>query len=289
MKDKRPAHRREFLRAVASLGALIVQRAWTEDLLPEPPRLMLANVYDAQVDVIDYWVSEKYDGVRAFWDGAALVTRAGHTIATPTWFCAKFPGLPLDGELWIGRGRFEDLLATVRDRRPDEALWHAVRYVVFDLPRQSGPFSHRLSRLRTLTEASRGSNLLLAPQWRVASHKELAAELQEIVAAGGEGLMLKRDSAPYHAARSDDLLKVKPYYDAEALVIAHIPGQGKHAGKLGALEVRSPSGIFFRIGTGFTDEQRAAPPAIGSWITYRYQGTTKNGTPRFASFLRVRN
>jgi DNA ligase-1 len=42
------------------------------------------------------------------------------------------------------------------------------------------------------------------------------------------------------------------------------------------------------LGTGFTDAQRAAPPAIGTWVTYRYRGTTDKGVPRFASFLRVR-
>jgi DNA ligase-1 len=129
---------------------------------------------------------------------------------------------------------------------------------------------------------------MVAPQWRVASHEELAAELHKIVVAGGEGLMLKRETAVYHAARSDDLLKLKPSFDAEARVVAHIPGEGKYHGKLGALAVESPDGVAFRIGTGFTDAQREAPPPIGAWITYRYQGTTKNGIPRFASFLRMR-
>jgi DNA ligase 1 len=288
MRIKRPVSRRAFMRAGAAFGALLAQQSWSGSQTFAPPRLMLANVYHTEVDISDYWVSEKYDGVRAFWNGASLVTRSGKTINAPDWFGASFPHTSLDGELWIGRGSFEELVATVRDQRPDEAAWRAVRYMTFDLPRHAGPYSARLASLRAIATASESSEFVVAPQWQVASHEELASQLHELVGAGAEGLMLKRESALYHGARNDDLLKVKPYFDAEARVVAHIPGQGKHLGRLGALEVVSPSGTAFRIGTGFSDEQRAAPPPIGSWITYRYQGTTKNGIPRFASFLRMR-
>lgn len=287
MRVKRSISRRAFMRAGAALGALWAQQSWSGNQTPAPPELMLANVYDTHVDIDDYWVSEKYDGVRAFWTGAYLQTRSGKTLNAPAWFCASLPQTPLDGELWIGRGRFEELVAAVRDQVPDDAAWRAVRYMVFDLPRHPGPYSLRLASLRAIAAASESSQLVVAPQSRVASHEDLRRELHRVVSAGAEGLMLKRESALYHAARSDDLLKVKPYFDAEARVVAHIPGQGKHLGRLGALQVQTPSGVVFRIGTGFTDEQRSAPPPIGSWITYRYQGTTKNGIPRFASFLRM--
>jgi DNA ligase-1 len=83
-------------------------------------------------------------------------------------------------------------------------------------------------------------------------------------------------------------LKLKLFQDAEAQVVAHIAGQGKHTGRLGALEVRRPDGLIFRIGTGFSDAQRETPAPIGSWVTYRFHGETVNGVPRFASFLRQR-
>lgn len=288
MKSNCRVSRRAFIRAGAALGTVLAQRSWSGNPTLAPPKLMLANVYDTAVEIAEYWVSEKYDGVRAFWNGTSLVTRSGKTIHAPRWFCANFPLLHLDGELWIGRGRFEELVATIRDQTPDDAAWRAVRYVVFDLPRQPGPYSVRLERLRAMGTDGGESQWVVAPQWRVASHEALAAELHKIVNAGGEGLMLKRESAAYHASRSDDLLKLKPSFDAEARVVAHIPGEGKYQGKLGALAVESPSGVAFRIGTGFTDAQRAAPPPIGAWITYRYQGVTKNGVPRFASFVRIR-
>ena len=101
--------------------------------------------------------------------------------------------------------------------------------------------------------------------------------------------MLHRRSARYRAGRSDDLMKYKPHEDAEAQVIAHLPGKGKYAGMLGALQVRMPDGRRFRLGTGFTDAQRAAPPPVGVWVTYRYNGYTASGLPRFARFMRIRH
>lgn len=101
--------------------------------------------------------------------------------------------------------------------------------------------------------------------------------------------MLHRGDAPYAARRSDDLLKLKPYEDAEARVLAHLPGRGKYAGLLGALLVERPDGLQFRLGGGFPDARRRKPPPVGSWVTCRYNGLTEDGVPRFARFLRVRD
>ncbi len=100
--------------------------------------------------------------------------------------------------------------------------------------------------------------------------------------------MLRKPNSPYTVGRSYDLLKVKTFEDAEATVIKHLPGSGKHAGRLGALFVELPNGIQFALGTGFSDEVRNNPPPVGSIITFKYYGFHKSGIPRFASFLRVR-
>jgi DNA ligase-1 len=255
-----------------------------------PPPLMLANIFEEEnVDVREYWISEKFDGVRAYWNGERLLTRAGHVIHAPDWFVGGWPKEALDGELWIGRGQFEVLLSTVRDETPDDDAWRQVRFQVFDLPGRAVPFSERLAALGDLLRSLDRSWVQPANQWRVADQNALEAHLDRIIAAGGEGLMLHRDTSLYHAKRSNDLLKLKPYKDAEAQVIGHVPGNGKYQGMLGALEVKDSSGQTFRIGTGFSDEQRAAPPPIGAWVTYRYRGLTTNGVPRFASFVRVRD
>lgn len=254
-----------------------------------PPALPLANVYHPGVNLEEYWVSEKLDGVRAFWDGETLWSRGGYRYSAPAWFTRQFPAQPLDGELWSGRGRFAELSGVVRKVQPVDQEWRQVRFHVFDLPEADVPFEQRYRRLQKLLAAADSRYLVLVEQRVIASHEELMARLQQTVAAGGEGLMLKRRKSWYQAGRSDDLLKVKSHQDAEARVVAHLPGQGKYEGLLGALEVELESGRRFRLGTGFTDEERHNPPAIGARVTFRYRGLTATGLPRFASFLRIRN
>ncbi len=254
-----------------------------------PPALLLANRYQGGIDLTAYWVSEKFDGVRALWDGQRLISRQGHPFPAPAWFTAGFPSEPLDGELWIGRQRFEETVGIVRDHDASDEEWRRVRFLVFDLPDARGDFNHRLMRLRRLVAEARVPWLRAIEQFKVADEAELRRRLRAVVSAGGEGLMLHRGASGYHAGRGSDLLKLKPLWDAEAVVIAHLPGKGKYQGLLGALLVRDAQGHVFRIGTGFRDATRRNPPPIGSTITYRYRGLTRNGLPRFASFLRIRN
>ncbi len=255
----------------------------------QPPALMLANAYHPGIDLADYWVSEKMDGVRAYWDGQQLWTRAGNLLPAPPWFTAGWPETPMDGELWAGRGRFDFASATVRALQPDETKWQQMRFMVFDLPATPGIFTDRLRVLQGMLSAGKWPQLQAVPQQRIATHAELMRQLDAMVKAGGEGLMLHRGSSLYRAERNDDLLKLKPWEDAEAVVIAVLPGKGKYEGVMGALLVEMPSGLRFRIGTGFSDEQRHHPPVAGAWVTYRYRGLHAGGTPRFASFLRLRS
>lgn len=276
-----PNERRRAL-LIAALGLPLP--AWAA-----PPRLMLANVYRRGMPLAGYWVSEKYDGLRGYWDGQRLWTRGGERIAAPAWFTAPLPATPLDGELWSGRGRFEQALSTVRSQQPDEAAWRAMRFMVFDLPAAPGAFDARLAQLRRLLPLEGAPWVVAVPQQRATTHVALQAQLDRIVRDGGEGLMLHLGSAPYRSERSDDLLKFKPYDDAEARVVDHLPGQGRHAGRLGALVVETGEGRRFRLGGGFSDAQRAAPPPVGSLVTYRYNGLNASGLPRHARFLRVRD
>ncbi len=249
---------------------------------------MLAKVYRPGVPLNDYWLSEKFDGLRGFWDGQRLLTRGGEVIAVPAWFTAGWPATPMDGELWIGRGRFEETLSTVRRQTPDDAAWRHVRFMVFDLPSHPARFTERIQAYRTLVLQLKQPWVQAVAQERVASHAELMARLDRLVKAGGEGLMLHRGDSLYRAERNDDLLKVKTHEDAEARVLQHLPGQGRHTGRLGALLVETREGIRFRLGTGFTDAQREHPPAVGEWVTYRFRGVNDSGVPRFASFVRLR-
>jgi DNA ligase-1 len=250
--------------------------------------LMLANVYRPGRPLADYWVSEKYDGVRAYWDGEQLWTRHGHRIAAPAWFTAGWPREPLDGELWAGRGNFNAASSAAATDIPDEAAWRRVRYMAFDLPAHPGSFDARLSALAQALSGSTNAALQAVPHHKLPDDAALQALLRQTVLRGGEGLMLHRGSSLYRGERSDDLLKLKQQLDAEATVIGHIPGKGKYQGQLGALLVQTPEGLAFRLGSGLRDADRLAAPPVGSQVTYRYLGLHPHGAPRFASFVRVR-
>ena len=254
---------------------------------PNAPPLQLAARYQQQ-DASRYWVSEKLDGVRAYWDGEALWSRAGHRFVVPDWFVADFPSTHLDGELWLGRGQFDALSATVRRYQPNEHEWRKIRFMVFDLPQSSAPFSARVTELKRLLSPINTPYLAIIEQQRLTDNAALAQLLSDTEAGGGEGLMLRHQDSHYQAGRNQGLLKLKQFQDAEATVLAHLPGQGKYQGALGALLVETPDGRRFRLGTGFSDLQRQTPPAVGAIITYRYQGETKQRQPRFAHFMRVR-
>ena len=251
------------------------------------PAVMLANVYeDAEVDVSKYWVSEKFDGVRAYWDGITLWTRHGNILKAPAWFTQPLPHVALDGELWAGRNRFEISASAVLDAEPSEEAWRQVRFMVFDLPQSPHPFDERLATLKSLA-SELPSFVEIVNQQRLANNDELSAELHRVVSKGGEGLMLHRADSFYHGDRSDDLLKMKPARDAEARVVDYTPGKGKYAGQVGALVVENREGTRFSVGSGLSDHDRLDPPRLGSWITYRYQTLTANGIPRFARFVRA--
>lgn len=253
-----------------------------------PPAILLAEVYRNQVDVAQYLVSEKLDGVRGIWDGRILRFRSGKPIKAPAWFTDALPSQPLDGELWMGRGSFERLSGIVRRDVPDEDGWRQVRYMIFELPDAPGTFAQRTEQIREVVGQADVPWLQAIGQSPVVDRSSLQKRMQAVVKAGGEGLMLHRADALYETGRSDALLKMKPWEDAEAVVVAHQPGKGRNAGRLGALRVRTADGREFSLGTGFTDRIRRDPPPIGALVTYRYRDLTRNGLPRFASFLRVR-
>jgi len=255
---------------------------------PQEPALLLANVLRPDIDVTQYLVSEKFDGVRAIWDGQHLRFRSGRDVPAPAWWTARLPRSAIDGELWIARGRFDELSGIVRKAMPVDDEWRRVNYLIFELPDAPGSFGERYQQIQRVVAAAQWPSLRAVEQTRVSDRGELKRRLDAVVKAGGEGLMLHRADAPYQTGRSDVLLKLKPLLDAEATVIDHLPGKGKHAGRLGALKVRTRDGVVFRLGGGFSDAQRASPPAIGAVVTFTYRDLTPAGKPRFASFLRVR-
>ena len=275
------------LQRLVYFGLLLALPA-TLALAEESPNLMLAEIYRQGIETRDYLVSEKLDGVRARWNGKQLISRGGHVFAAPDWFTKDFPKIPLDGELWMGRGQYEKTASVVRKHQAHEG-WRKIRLMIFDLPEHNGPFSERVREMTELVTMVNSPFLVMIDQQTFDSQTALQKRLEAVVTQGGEGLMLNRKTALYTKGRSHDLLKLKPFDDAEATVIGYRPGKGKYAGHVGALKVQTDEGIIFYIGTGLSDAQRYHPPPLNSRITFRYQGFTKNRIPRFAVFLRVRN
>ncbi len=283
-----PSRRRLILAGAASLlpsfaGARSRPSPGAGEAVAAP---LLAVVYTGWVDPALCLVSEKYDGVRAVWDGRVLRHRSGRPVSAPASFVKALPSEAVDGELWLGRGRFDELSAIVRRAQPRESEWARVRYMTFEMPGAPGTFVERAARLSAIAAVTARPHVEAAPQVRIADRAALQRRLDEIVAGGGEGLMLHLASAPALGGRSDVLMKLKPHLDAEAVVVGQRLGGGKYGGEVGALEVQATDGRRFFVGSGLSDALRRDPPPVGSRITYRYRDLTSTGLPRFATYLR---
>ncbi len=252
------------------------------------PPLLLAEAWDKQTDLSGWWMSEKLDGVRAYWDGKQFLSRLGNVYLAPDWFVEGLPETPLDGELWIGRKMFQRTVGIVRRQdKPD--LWREVRYLVFDAPARRGPFEDRLAYFQDILAERKPAFTVPHPHEVCKNLDHLHEELARIESLGGEGLMLRQPRSTYQIGRSWTLLKVKSFLDAEGRVIGHKAGAGRHKGRLGALQVELANGTRVDVGTGFSDAERNDPPPIGSTISFRYQELSETGVPRFPSYVGVRD
>lgn len=270
------------------VGSELPAKAKGSGAKKDAPPLLLAHAWDNATDLSDWWISEKLDGVRAYWTGKYFLSRLGNRYHAPDWFTDGLPDVPLDGELWIDRGMFQRTVSVVR-RQDKSDHWKEVRYVIFDAPGIASPFEERLTYLTETIQPAKFEFASLLEHERCKGDTHLRKKLAAIESLGGEGLMLREPASQYEIGRSSTLLKVKTFHDAEATVIDHSAGRGKHKGRLGALVVQLDDGTEFNIGTGFSDAERESPPGVGSTVTFRYQELTNAGVPRFPSFVRLRS
>lgn len=248
----------------------------------------LAESYHDEININEYWKSEKLDGIRAIWTGSKLITRNGTTINAPQWFTQPLPNYPLEGELWAGRGNFHLVQQTVLDKQPADVAWRNIDFMLFDMPNAAGDYQKRYYNVIYFTRKSNRDHIKYVEHSPIHSEEELFHYLNSVDSAKGEGVMLRKITSRYQAGRSSDLLKLKKHQDAEARVVGYKVGKGKYQGLMGALLVQLDSGLQFYIGSGFSDRQRKHPPPLGSVITFRYNGKTQNGIPKFARFVRER-
>jgi len=257
----------------------------TEPKAKEELAVLLAHSWDGVMDPKGWYVSEKLDGVRAYWNGKDFVSRLGNVFAVPDWFKEGLTFVHLDGEFFIDRGRFQKTSGIVRrlDKGP---AWKEIKYRVFDIPEMDAAFSARYAQL---TRQTFPAHVQIVQHMPCNGVEDLKGRLESVTSLGGEGLMLRDPRSKYERCRSNSLLKVKTFHDAEATVIGHTAGKGKHRGRTGALVCRTMNGIEFNVGTGLSDHERLYPPQVGARITYRYQELTRDEVPRFPSFVGVRN
>lgn len=247
------------------------------------PDLLLLKTYNDQ-NISGWVMSEKLDGIRAYWDGKQLLSRNGNIIHAPKYFTINFPQFELDGELWSKRDDFEHISSIVRDKTPTKE-WNQVTYNIFEVPNAKGNLYQRLNKVKPYTN----KYLKIIPQIPIKNKTHMKQHWHKIKQKNAEGLVLRNPTISYTTGRSANALKLKSFCDTECKVIAHNKGNGKYKNILGSITCKMNNGITFNIGSGFSDKQRHNPPQIGSIVTFKYQSLTKNKKPRFPVFLRVRN
>lgn len=254
--------------------------------------VLLAESYNPKKHDINNWIlSEKFDGIRAVYDPQTKLfySRHGNVFNVPDYFLEGLPNEVLDGELWIARNSFEKM-GIIRRNDPDPDLWKeaGVKYILFDLPSRTNMVYK--DRLKAIYKLKLPKHVVPIKTWIIDDVKSIPKILKEYEDNGAEGLIARDPESYYHSGRGHDILKIKNFSDAEAKVIGYQEGTGKYSGMIGSLIVQNEMGQF-KLGSGLTDELRApaGAPKIGSIVTFRYNGLTKNGIPRNPRFFSVRN
>ena len=251
-------------------------------LSTEKPHLLLLKVYKDQ-NITGWVMSEKLDGIRAFWDGKQLVSRGGKIINAPKWFIKDYPPFAIDGELWSKRGDFDNISSIVRDKIPSNQ-WHEITHNIFEVPNAKGNLWQRLQKVKPYEN----KYIKIIQQIKIKDKEHFKIFLKDVEKKKGEGIVFRDPLAPYIGKRTSTALKMKSFYDTECKVVAYKAGKGKYKGIIGSLKCQLKNGIVFNIGSGLSHKERQLPPKIGSIVTFKYKEFTKNGKPRFPIFLRVR-
>lgn len=274
-------------RTVLSLFALWLMSYFFRIRTYAVSEVILAKEYREEMEVEGLWLSEKLDGIRAVWDGEKLTSRRGTSIHAPKWFLETLPPFAVEGELWVGRGAFERVASIVLDHTPGKE-WQHVEFHIFEVPDESLRFQERLAKVQTWLKAHPHTHLHSIPQIPCESKAHFQQFTEEVQSYGGEGVVLRDPQSRYEKGRSDSYLKFKTVSDSEGTVVGYREGKGKYSGQVGALKLQLDDGTLLYIGSGLSDAMRANPPEVGTVVTFKYRGYTRNGKPRFASFWRIR-
>jgi DNA ligase 1 len=274
----------ESARVGAALAATPVTPPRMKDTAPD---ILLANYWDESIDPTGMWISEKLDGVRAYWTGEVFLSRPGNVFHAPDWFTKGLPGAPMDGELWIGRGQFQKTNGYVK-RHDQGDHWREMKFVVFDLPKNPDPFEDRYRALQTYFNNRHCEFATYLTQVQCTSASDLKRRLQIAEAGGAEGLMLRAANSLYEIGRSNTLLKVVTDLRSEARVIGYKDGKGNRKGMVGSLNCILGDDVTFNVGSGLDHDMCKDPPAIGSIVSVKHKGWTEARKPRQPIYLGIR-
>lgn len=258
----------------------------------------LDSYLDSRVanNLINYAVSEKFDGIRALWDGQNMFSKSGKILAIPPCFSDKLSPLGLkngdfvEGELWIDYGAFDEISSVILRKNPTCTDFERVKYLIFNAHLgESSDFLANLSQVKGILDSQNLTQdrcIQVITQHRFATQKELSDFFNTVIAKGGEGVIVRDSRVAF---------KLKPQNDAECKIVDYSRGKGRIRGKVGAIICESladknsgiEKGVIFRIGSGLSDKMRENPPKIGTIITYKFSGISKNGIPKHTRFLRI--
>ncbi|WP_024954298.1 DNA ligase [Sulfurospirillum arcachonense] len=257
-------------------------------LFAQKPDLLLLKTYNESLHVDGWFMSEKLDGVRAYWDGKKLISRGGKVFKAPKWFTKDFPLFEIDGELWSKRDDFDNISGIVRKQTPHKG-WKNLTYNIFEVPNQKGGLKNRLDVLDDFLKVKPNKYIKIIKQITCKDKQHLKSFLKKIEDKGGEGVVIRNQNALYINKRTAEALKVKSFFDSECEVIGYKKGRGKYENLLGSLICKMKNGVIINLGSGLSDILRRNPPKKGIIVTFKYQGLTKNGKPRFPVFMRVKD
>jgi len=269
------------------INVLLISLSLSFASFAEKPDLFLLKTYNDKLSVVGWVMSEKLDGIRGFWDGEKLISRGGGVLNPPESWTVNFPNFAIDGELWTKRADFEGVSSIVRRKNPD-SRWQKVSFNIFEVPNQQGGILQRLKVLQDYLQQHPSKTLKIIKQIPVKSTQHLNVFLDKIIKKKGEGIVVRDPKTHYQTGRLSSALKVKKYQDDECVVLEILPGKGKYTNKMGALKCQTKAGKIFKVGSGFTDAQRQNPPKIGSEITFKYYGFTKNKKYKHPVFLKIK-
>lgn len=256
-------------------------------LYAQSPQLFLLKTYKDDFNTTGWVMSEKYDGVRAFWDGQKLISRSGKLFTPPPSFTKDFPSFALDGEIWSKRGDFENIVSIVNTKNSKDR-WDALKFMVFELPAQDGNLFERLEVLQRYLTRHTATKIRLIRQHKILKKEDVKVYFDARIKDGAEGIVIRNPFVEYYSGRTKYAFKYKPFIDAECKVKEILKGRGKFSSVMGAVKCDF-DGQMITIGSGFDYEDRKAPPKIGTVISFKYYGLTALGNPKYPVYLRTRD